>query len=46
LLVVTIIQLTDAVIVLKHGGTKATAFGIHGATAAIILITSGLLLLG
>ena len=46
LLVIMVIQLTDAVIVLKHGGTKATAFGIHGATAAIILITSGLLLLG
>jgi hypothetical protein len=46
LLVVTTIQLTDTVIVLKHGGTKATALGIHGATAGIILITSGLLLLG
>jgi len=46
LLVAAFIQLTDAVIVLKHGGTKATAFGIHGATASIILITSGLLLLG
>jgi Domain of unknown function (DUF4267) len=46
MLAATIISLTDALIVLKHGGTKATAFGIHGATAVIILITSGLLLLG
>ena len=46
LLAVTLVPLTDALIVLKHGGTKATAFGIHGAKAAIILITSGLVLLG
>jgi hypothetical protein len=46
LLAVTIVTLSDALIVLKHGGTKTTAFGIHGATAAIILITSGLLFLG
>jgi len=46
LLASTIIPLTDAVIVLKHGGTRATAFGIHGTTAGIILMTSGLLLLG
>jgi hypothetical protein len=39
-------MITDALIVLKHGGTKTTAFGIHGATAGILLITSGLLLLG
>jgi len=46
LLVIMVIQLTDAVIVLKHGGTKGAAFGIHGATASMSLITSGLLLLG
>jgi hypothetical protein len=46
LLAATSIPLTDAVIVLKHGGTKATAFGVHGITAGVILITSGLLLLG
>jgi Domain of unknown function (DUF4267) len=46
LLAATMIPLTDALIVLKHGGTKATAFGIHGTTAGIILITSSLLLLG
>ena len=46
LLAVTIVPLSDALIVLKHGGTKTTAFGIHGVTAGIILITSGLLLFG
>jgi hypothetical protein len=46
LLVIMVIQLTDAVIVLKHGGTKGAAFGIHGVTASMSLITSGLLLLG
>ena len=46
LLVIMVIQLTDAVIVLKHGGTKGAAVGIHGVTASMSLITSGLLLLG
>jgi Domain of unknown function (DUF4267) len=45
MLAATIIPLTDAAIVLRHGGTKATAFGIHGATAGVMLIISGLLLL-
>jgi hypothetical protein len=46
MLAATIIPLADAAIVLKHGGTKAAAFGIHGTTAAIMLIVSGLLLIG
>jgi len=46
LLVSTFIPLTDALIVLKHGGASATAFGVYGTTTGIILITSGLLLLG
>jgi hypothetical protein len=46
MLAAAIIPLTDAAIVLRHGGSKATAFGIHGATAIVMLITSGLLLLG
>ena len=46
MLVATIIPITDTAIVLRHGGTKATAFGIHGSTALLMLITSGLLLLG
>ncbi|MET0221151.1 MAG: DUF4267 domain-containing protein [Tardiphaga sp.] len=35
----------DAVIVLRNGGTRAAAFGIHGATAAIMLAASAALLL-
>jgi hypothetical protein len=46
MLAVAIIPLTDAAIVLRHGGSRATAFGVHGATAVVMLITSGLLLLG
>jgi hypothetical protein len=44
MLVATIIPIGDAVIVLRQGGTRATAFGIHGSTAAVMLIVSGLLL--
>jgi Domain of unknown function (DUF4267) len=46
MLAATLIPLTDAGIVMRHGGTKAAAFGIHGTTAAVMLIISGLLLLG
>ena len=46
MLTATIIPLVDAAIVLSHGGTKSSAFGIHGATAGIMLLISGLLLLG
>jgi hypothetical protein len=46
MLAATIIPLTDAGIVLGHGGTKGTAYGIHGVTAGVMLIISGLLLLG
>lgn len=45
MLAATIIPLADAAIVLRHGGTRTAAFGIHGVTAGVILITSGLLLL-
>jgi len=44
LLAATIIPLTDALIVLRHGGTKAAAFGIHGATAGVMLISAAFLL--
>ena len=44
MLAATIIPLTDAMIVLSHGGSKASAFGIHGATAGVMLIISGFLL--
>jgi Domain of unknown function (DUF4267) len=46
MLAATIIPLADAVIVLRHGGTRTAAFGIHGVTAGAILIVSGVLLLG
>jgi len=41
----TLIPVGDAVIVLRSGGTRAAAFGIHGATAAVMLAASAALLL-
>jgi hypothetical protein len=43
MLVATIIPLGDMLIVLRHGGTKAVAFGIHFATAIVVLISAALL---
>lgn len=43
MLLVAVIPLVDVVIVLRHGGTKAVAFGIHFATAVVVLISAGLL---
>jgi hypothetical protein len=45
MLAATIIPLTDATIVLHNGGSKSIAWGVHGVTAAIMLITSALLLI-
>jgi hypothetical protein len=45
MLAATIIPLADATIVLRNGGSKSTAWGVHGATAAVMLITSALLLI-
>lgn len=42
----SIIPVGDAVIVLRGGGTRAAAFGTHGATAAVMLAASAALLLG
>lgn len=44
ILAATIIPLGDAVIVLRSGGSKSVAFGVHGATAVVMLITTVLLL--
>jgi hypothetical protein len=44
MLVAAIIPISDAAIVLRQGGSRAVAFGIHGSTAAVMLIISGLLL--
>ena len=34
----------DAVIVLRRGGRKSTAYGVHGATAAAMVATAAILL--
>jgi Domain of unknown function (DUF4267) len=39
-----LIPLGDMLIVLRHGGTKAVAFGVHFATAVIVLVSAALLL--
>ncbi|WP_354643586.1 DUF4267 domain-containing protein [Kitasatospora camelliae] len=44
LLAVALTPLGDTVIVLRHGGTRAAAFGIHFATAVAVVI-GGLLML-
>lgn len=43
LLAASIIPLGDAFIVLRGNGPKATAYGVHGATAAVMLATAALL---
>jgi uncharacterized protein DUF4267 len=43
MLVVALAPLGDTLIVLRNGGTRATAFGIHFTTAALVLVCSGLL---
>jgi hypothetical protein len=45
ILAATIIPLADAAIVAGHGGPKSIAYGVHGLTAAVMLITSALLLI-
>src|SRR5881392_42366 len=43
MLVVAIAPFADTVIVLRNGGPKATAFGVHFATAITLLISAALL---
>ncbi|MEO3875270.1 DUF4267 domain-containing protein [Nonomuraea sp. B12E4] len=43
MLVVALLPLGDTLIVLRNGGTRAVAFGVHFATAVIILISAALL---
>ncbi|MEU8754108.1 DUF4267 domain-containing protein [Streptomyces chartreusis] len=45
MLAVALIPLFDTLIVLRHGGAKAVAFGIHFATAVVVLISAVLLFL-
>ncbi|MGW4443060.1 DUF4267 domain-containing protein [Streptomyces sp. NPDC004682] len=40
---VAVIPLGDTLIVLRNGGTRAVAFGIHFATAVVVLIGAALL---
>jgi hypothetical protein len=42
----SIIPIGDAIIVLRGSGAKATAYGVHGTTAAVMLGTAALLLSG
>jgi len=39
-----LIPVGDSLIVLRNGGSRVTAFGIHGATAVAMLVIAGLLL--
>lgn len=45
MLAVALAPLGDTLIVLRHSGTKAVAFGIHFATAVVVLISGVLLFL-
>ena len=45
ILAATIIPLADVKIVLGNGGSKSIAWGVHGVTAAVMLVTSALLLI-
>lgn len=44
MLAASIIPIADAAIVLRNGGSKSVAWGVHGATAAVMLVTTALLL--
>ncbi|MGW2030942.1 DUF4267 domain-containing protein [Streptomyces sp. NPDC001811] len=43
MLCVALVPFADTFIVLRHGGRKAVAFGIHFVTAIVVLIGAGLL---
>ena len=43
MLVTALNPLGDTMIVLRNGGPKAAAFGVHLATAAVMLISAALL---
>ncbi|MFE1311769.1 DUF4267 domain-containing protein [Streptomyces sp. NPDC058755] len=45
MLCVALVPLGDTLIVLRNGGTKAVALGIHFATAVVVLISAALLFL-
>ncbi|MFI2486805.1 DUF4267 domain-containing protein [Promicromonospora kroppenstedtii] len=43
MLAVAVAPLGDTLIVLRHGGRRSVAFGIHFATAVVVLISAALL---
>ncbi|MGW0230118.1 DUF4267 domain-containing protein [Actinopolymorpha singaporensis] len=43
MLVVAIAPIGDMLIVLRHGGSRAIAFGVHLATAVVVLVSAALL---
>jgi hypothetical protein len=43
MLVVALVPFGDTFVVLRNGGTKAVAFGIHFATAVVVLVSAALL---
>jgi hypothetical protein len=43
MVLVALVPLGDTFVVLRNGGTKAVAFGVHLATAVVVLISAGLL---
>jgi hypothetical protein len=43
MLAVALVPLGDTLIVLRHGGTRAIAFGIHFTTAVLVLLSAALL---
>ncbi len=46
ILAATIIPLVDTFIVLRNGGSRSIAFGVHAITAAVMVVTAGLLVVG
>lgn len=44
ILAATIIPIADAAIVLRYGGSRSVAWGVHGGTAVAMLVTTALLL--
>jgi hypothetical protein len=44
MLAATLIPVADATIVLRSGGARGIAYGVHGGTAAVMLVTTALLL--
>ncbi|WP_308290352.1 DUF4267 domain-containing protein [Mumia sp. zg.B53] len=43
MITVSLAPFGDTLVVLRNGGTKAVAFGIHFATAVIVLVSAALL---